>query len=125
MLLLRLSVFLFMVLPTFLTGGLLQNLNIGSEIFVDSSLSDVEMSAKLSVNEKEVLTQLLRVDRASDKAAPDMTDLRVVKIREDGSMSENIDSEMQSFAATLGIRLFKVMPVELLTTAIDWSEMFQ
>jgi len=83
------------------------------------------MSAKLSVNEKEVLTQLLRVDRASDKAAPDMTDLRVVKIREDGSMSENIDSEMQSFAATLGIRLFKVMPVELLTTAIDWSEMFQ
>lgn len=108
-----------------LTGELLRNLTVGAEIFVDSSLSDVELSAKMTVNGQELLSQMLRVDKADDMAAPDLTGLRVVELREDGATSENIDSELENFLTTLGIRVFKVLPVELLTNALDMTDLFQ
>lgn len=108
-----------------LTGALLRSLEIGAEIFVDSSLSDMELSAKLMVNGQEWLSQMLRVESASDAPAPDLSGLRVVEIREDGSLSENIDSEMESFVTTLGVRVFKVLPVELLTNALEMTDLFQ
>lgn len=108
-----------------LTGELMRGLNIGTEIFVDSSLSDTEVSSKLTVNGEVLMNQMVRMDTADDKAAPDQEDLRVVELRDDGTMSENIDSELERFVTTLGIRVFKVLPVELLTTAMDMTELFQ
>lgn len=108
-----------------LTGDLLHGLNIGAETFMDSSLSDMEVSSIMSVNGETLLKQMLRVDKAGDKAFPDTTGMQVVELREDGTMSQNIDSELEHFVTTLGIRIFKVIPAELLTTVMDLSELFQ
>ncbi len=108
-----------------LTGAMLRDLELEAEIFMDSSLSDAELSVMLRVNGEDILRQMLRSERADDLPVPELSELRQVQLNEDGSLAGDAEQELESFLATLGIRIFKALPVELFTTELDIDDLFQ